>query len=255
MRESIKVIKWCSLISVFFLVLTYVVTVNSEGHFFVADSVWISNNFFLTLFGGAFASMLVVVLCEIQKYLSAKASTKQYLFYQSLYLYQALMQMKVIIKDYQQSECIIPKNLFDDSVKAIQSELNALEWTDFVTFRQDENSLTVEHGRFCKNDIPRIRPILQSGIQLRLAINETEIGILQKNQETHTYSSSNRQITSKCPKVAQILNFELETVSSAIKLVESYICKIDNYCKNRYKWDDIKEKLNFYHIDDISKML
>ena len=117
MRESIKVIKWCSFISIVFLILTYSVTVNSEGHFISVNSVWISNSFLITLFGGVFASMLVVVLCEIQKYLSAKTSTEEYLFYQSLYLYQALMQMKTIIGDYlNHNEWPVPENLFDESI-------------------------------------------------------------------------------------------------------------------------------------------
>ena len=72
MRESIKVIKCCSLISAVFLILTYAVTVNSETHFIRFDSVWLSNNFFTTLFGGVFASMLVVVLCEIHTNLNLK---------------------------------------------------------------------------------------------------------------------------------------------------------------------------------------
>ena len=80
MRESIKVIIWCSIVSIVFLILTYAVTVNAEAHFVVLDSVWISNNFLITLFGGIFASMLVVLLCEIQKYLSSKSRTEQYLF-------------------------------------------------------------------------------------------------------------------------------------------------------------------------------
>ena len=60
MREIINVIKHCSFISFVFLILTYLTTVNIEGQFISVDSVWISNNFLVTLFGGVFASMLVV---------------------------------------------------------------------------------------------------------------------------------------------------------------------------------------------------
>ncbi len=59
MRESISVIKWCGLICIVFLVLTYAVTVNSEGNFITVDSVWISNSFLITLFGGVFALSLI----------------------------------------------------------------------------------------------------------------------------------------------------------------------------------------------------
>ena len=149
MRESIKVIIWCSIVSTVFLILTYAVTVNTEAHFVVLDSVWISNNFLITLFGGVFASMLVVLLCEIQKYLSSKRRTEQYLFYQSLYLYQALVQTRIFIEDYlSHEEWILPDNLFDESVRKIQCQLNAIQTTDYATFKHSENSLMVEHGRF-----------------------------------------------------------------------------------------------------------
>ncbi len=94
MRESIKVIKWCSAISLIFLILTYIVSVNIDSSFIAVNTVWLSNNFLITLFGGVFASMLVVGLCEVQNYLSAKSNAEQYIFFQGMYLYQALEQMR-----------------------------------------------------------------------------------------------------------------------------------------------------------------
>lgn len=254
MRESIKVIKCCSLISVVFLALTYAVTVNSETHFIRFDSVWLSNDFFTTLFGGVFASMLVVVLCEIQKYTSSKANAEHYLFYQSLYLYQALMQMKTIIEDYlSHCEWHLPENLFDESVRMIQCELNALQVTDYATFKHKDNSLMVEHGRFRIETIPKIQPLLQSNIRLRLSIYETEMEFLKKQLDHHTYSGERIQITSNSPRVAKILNDELRNVSSSLKLVDSYIATLDNHCKKRYKWDEVKGKLVFQHLEEINK--
>ena len=118
MRESIKVIKCCGCISLLFLILTYLVSVNIEGNFIKFNTVWISNSFWLTLFGGVFASMLVVVLCEIQKYLSTKANAEQFIFFQALYLFQALEQMRVIVVDYlDYQELQVTENLFDESIR------------------------------------------------------------------------------------------------------------------------------------------
>lgn len=58
--------------------------INAEGQYVVVESEWISNTFLLTVFGGAFASMLVVFLYEVRKYLSIKSNTEQYLFYHAL---------------------------------------------------------------------------------------------------------------------------------------------------------------------------
>lgn len=250
MRESIKVIKWCSFFSIVFLILTYAVTVNSEGHFISVNSVWISNSFLITLFGGVFASMLVVVLCEIQKYLSTKASTEEYLFYQSLYLFQALMQMKTIIGDYlNHNEWPVPENLFDESVRMIQSEMNALQITDYATFKHGEKTFMVEHGRFRIVTLPKIQPLLQGGTRLRLAINETDIEYLENQLATHSYSGARKQITSNSPRVAQMLKNELDTISSAIELVDKYISILNNHCNNRYKWNEVKESLVFPHFE------
>lgn len=180
MRESISVISWCSFVSALFLILTYGVTVNAEAHFFTLDSVWISNNFLITLFGGVFASMLVVLLCEIQKYLSSKKRTEQYLFYQSLYLYQALVQTRIFIEDFlNHGEWILSDNLFDESNRKIQCQLDAIQTTDYATFKHDKDSLMVEHGRFCIDVLPKIQPILQSGNRLRISINNAKIEYLQ----------------------------------------------------------------------------
>ena len=253
MRESISVIKWCGLICIVFLVLTYAVTVNSEGNFITVDSVWISNSFLITLFGGVFASMLVVVLCEMQKYWNSKTNTEQFLFYQSFYLYQALMQMKTIIEDYlNHNEWRISENLLDESVRMIQSEMNALQVTDYATFKHDENTLMVEHGKFRIETLPRIQPLMQSGVRLKLAINETDMEYLQNQLTTHTYSGASRKITAKSPKVAQMLNNELDTISSAIALVDNYISILNNHCNNRYKWNDVKSKLVFQHFEGSS---
>ena len=249
MRESIKVIKWCGLISFIFLVLTYLVTVNSEVHYIELNTVWISNSFFLTLFGGVFASMLVVVLCEIQKYLNTKTNTEQYLFFQGLYLYQALMQMKIIIEDYNNdNKRVIPENLLDESVRMIQSEISALELTDYATFRQIEKSLMYEHRKFCLESIPRIRPVLQSSTRLKLAINETVVEQLQESLKAKLYINSSGRITSRSVQVAKVLNDELLHISCAIELVDNYIYKIDKFCNNRYVWDKVKEQMNFLHV-------
>ncbi len=104
MRGSVKVIKFTTVMSILFLVLTYLTAVNIETHMVGFNTVWLSNNFALTVFGGVFASMLVVLICEFQKYITTKASVEEYIFYQGLYLYCALYLMKQNISDYQKMQ-------------------------------------------------------------------------------------------------------------------------------------------------------
>lgn len=251
MRESVKVIKWCGAISTAFLVLTYAATVNNELHFISVDSVWTSNSFFISLFGGVFASMLVVALCEVRKYLSSKANTEQYLFCHSLYLYQALTLMRTVIKNYlDHCEWRITENLLDESTRMIQCEMGALQATDYATFKHSDGSLMIDHGRFRKEGLPKLQPLLRSGLRLRLAISETDLENLERQRETHAYFEPRERVTSGSKRVAQTLNEELEMVCSSIALVDGYITSLDNCCHNRFKWDDLKGQLVCPHLDN-----
>lgn len=252
MRESIKVIKWCGKLSLVFLVLTYLVSVNIEGDFIKFHTVWLSNTFLLTLFGGVFASMLVVVLCEIQKYLSAKANIEQFLFYQGLYLYQALQQMRVIALDYlEHKEWIIPENLFDESVRMIRGEMIALQNTDYATFKQQKDTLAYVHGVFRNDTLRGLQPLLQSNIRLKLSINQTQLDDLEKQRETHIYHEGVQKVSSEYHRVNKILMDEVELLEEAILSVDKYIGDVDAYCGKRFEWDKIKKDLRNPHIEEL----
>ncbi len=150
MRGSIKIIKFTMFMSILFLALTYFTTVNIETHILGFNTIWLSNNLALTVFGGAFASMLVVLICEVQKYITEKTSVEEYIFYQALYLYQSLFLMQQNICDYQNNtEAGVPNNLLDETTRMIQSEIFALQSADYAPFKQ-KNLLLTAHQKFCK---------------------------------------------------------------------------------------------------------
>ena len=80
MKTQIKVIRFVAIMSIVLAAITYLITVNIEVGFINLNTQWLSNNFLLTVCGGAFASMLVVLLCEIQKYFEIKKSTEAIIF-------------------------------------------------------------------------------------------------------------------------------------------------------------------------------
>ena len=175
MRGSVKVIRFTAAMSIVFLALTYFTTVNIETHIFELNTIWLSNNLALTVFGGVFASMLVVLICEVQKYVTAKASMEEYIFYQALYLYHALFLMQQNISDYQNNTAaIVPDNLFDESIRMIQSEIIALQNVDYAPFRQ-KNLLLSVHQKFCKGTALNMQPIMRGCNAVRIAINKTKI--------------------------------------------------------------------------------
>ena len=157
MSGNIKTIKFTAVLSAVFAILTYIITLNMEVAFFVPNWPWISNNFALTVCGGIFASTLVVMLCEVQKYLSNKSSCENYLFYQAVYLYLAMFLIQKITKEFIDAPTeAVSENLLEDNVQIAQCQLNAIQGVDYTTFSSKNELLTVQHN-FCSGVVPKIK--------------------------------------------------------------------------------------------------
>lgn len=85
MNGSVKIIKLTTWLSVLLAVITYIITI--KGNFGVCELNWCPDSFLLAVFGGAFASMLVVLICEISKYYQNRESAETYLVSHLYYLY------------------------------------------------------------------------------------------------------------------------------------------------------------------------
>lgn len=237
MRGSVKVIKFTALMSVLFLILTYFTTVNIETHIVELNTVWLSNNLALTVFGGAFASMLVVLICEVQKYITVKASMEAYIFYQAYYLYSALFLMQQNICDYQKKpENVVPENLFDETSRMIQSEIFALQSTDYAPFRKD-NLLLTAHQKFCNETVKDFQRILSIIYAIRIAINKISIKYLEQY-------GINKSATALDEPLKTVLSIQYDRVTDALEKVDEYLKDIDKYCKHKHNLEGLKSQLH-----------
>lgn len=98
MRIQVKVIRFTLLMSIVFAAIAYLVTLNIEIGFLALSVPWLSNNFVLTVCGGAFSSMLVVLIGEVQKYFLNKKAAEEFLFSHTAYVYGQLRIIKNIFK-------------------------------------------------------------------------------------------------------------------------------------------------------------
>lgn len=241
MRGSVKIIKFTAFMSILFLALTYFTTVNIEIHLLELNTVWFSNNFVLTIFGGAFASMVVVLICEVQKYIAAKASVEEYIFYQALYLYQSLFLMKQNICDYQKNtEVGVPDNLLDETSRMIQSEIFALQSADYAPFKQ-KNLLLTAHQKFCRKTAIDFQPILKGSIAVKIAINKIKICYSQQNV-------LNRMVTSVDEPLQTVLSIQHDRVLEALEEVDEYLKDIDKYCNQRYDWEKQRKQIHSNYV-------
>ena len=250
MRDSIKAIKFMTVMSFVFLILTYAVSVGIEAELTIFNSIWISKSFLQTIFGGVFASFLVVLLCEIQKYRTTKTNTEDYLFYQGSYLYQMLYQLNMEIEDFLANPQIaLPHNMLDEIERMIHAQLSALQGTDYATFKQGNDSLMYEHGKFRNTTAEEIRQKTIGANILHIAILRTEIGNVE--------ACGRKKIVHVCDHLVNaVLQEQKEKVSEALVSAEEYMNKIDHYCGNRFDW--VKKKEAFIsscpHMD-LSEMI
>lgn len=242
MRGSVKVIKFTAAMSILFLALTYFTTVNIEAHIIELNTIWLSNNLALTVFGGAFASMLVVLICEVQKYITARASMEEYIFYQAIYLYHALFLMQQNIFDHQKNaEAGVPDNLLDETTRMIQSEIYALQSTDYVPFSQ-KNLLLAAHQKFCNRTAIDMQPIMNGRNAVKIAINEVKISYLKQ-------SIPDKIVTSVEEPLQTVLSVQVRRVSSALKEVDTYLNDIDKYCNYRFGWEKQREQIHSNYVN------
>ena len=241
MSTSIKVIRLTCILSIIFFVITYLITVNIESGLIQLNTIWITNNFLLTIFGGTFASTLVVLLCEINKYLIDKKNTENQLFYQTMYLYHALFLMQHNILDFQSHpDEQIPENIFDDTTQMIKSQVYCLRIIDYACFKKD-NAIEQRHTIFKEDTFIKFSSIENGANLIHCAILEERIENHKRNLANPNY------ITSSCASVAKVLSDQLESLVPLLEETDDILKTIDDNCKNRYGWNEIRNMMqNIY---------
>lgn len=241
MRSNIDTIKFTAILSVVFATLTYIVTLNMELAFFAPQWPWISNNFALTACGGVFASTLVVLLCEVQKYLGNKANCEQYLFYQTMYLYSLLFQMQKNVEEYiTNKEESVSEGFLEKSAQMAQCQVNAIRSIDYVTFCK-KNSLAIAHRDFCAKKLAEISNALEYWNYLKRSIITTRIKNLKE-------SGREIPITSADSLVGQTLAITNEKYLFLLNDLSDYLEVVDQECGNCFGWNEIKSCISESYI-------
>lgn len=237
MSGNIKTIRFTTILSTIFALLTYIISLNMELSFFDPNWTWISNNFALAVCSGIFASTLVVLLCEIQKYLSNKVNLENYLFYQAEYLYFALFLIQGTTKEFIDTPTeIVPENLLEDNARKAQCQLNAIQGVDYVTFSK-KSRVMVAQRNFCSEVIPRIKSFLMSDNYLKREILAVQISNLEQ-------FGMRKAVTTAEPNIFQMLKVVNEKSGELLENVSNYISAIDNSCHNRFAWKKQKEEIH-----------
>lgn len=236
MRSNIETIKFTGTCSALLVAITYIVALNIENRFFQPNWIWISNNFALTVCGGAFASFLVVLLCELQKYRSNKITCENYMFFQAVYLYTALTSMRSTIRKLTQDNAVVPQGCLDDNIHMAIGEIAALQGTDYILFNR-KNQLVKAHQKFSMEQAPALRSAIERyGIYVKLSVNIAQ----RENIEKQGYLGN---VTASNPMVSKTLRRINTEISETLAEISDYLTVIEQAIKGRYSWSEIKEKI------------
>ena len=154
--------------------------------------------------------------------------------------------MQQNILDYaKNSNKAIPENLLELRTQMAQSELVALQNTEYITFRS-RNPIAVAHQNFCIEVAVKVRSVLDSGINLRIAINVAKIDNLKYYQEARDITSANKTVSST-------LIILYRNITSILKEIDKYLLTIDHSCKSRFNWTTMRTTIQ-ENYDSIFKI-
>lgn len=252
MKTSINAIIFLALLSVFLVLLTYGISLNAENRWIILDTPWLSNSFAFAILSGSFASSLVVLACELQRYQSIKHQTEDYIFGQLLFLY---VQVTIIhyntMRQLNDISSPVPCNLIDEVANKGKMYLTNLASIEYITFCK-HNSIEEQLIQYRGYSGTRIQLFLQNSVFLKMAITEDKIAMLKQGCDV--------LITSNMPKTHKTLKKILDDSSVFLSFIEKSLDIIDKECKKRYHWGELKKNIisceeNFVSVslDDVFK--
>lgn len=246
MRTSINTVKFVTLLSIVFLLLTYSISLNEENKWILLDTPWLSNRIVFAIVGGSFTSLVVIVACELQKYFLMKHQMEDYIFGQLFTLYSQIAIIHYNTKcQLNEPNAPVPYNLFEEIVNRGILCLNSLNTIDFVSFKT-QNVIRAILNRFNRKNGLYIRSFLQNTVFLKIAVNEDKIAKLSQGR--------NEIITASSPKTRLALKKIFDDSCVILSYLEILLGQIDNKFEYRYHWREVKRNIilsedNFVPVD------
>ena len=241
--KTIKLLLWI-LLGVF--TLTYLISLNIENHFVVANLRWLSNDFLFAIAGGAFASLVVVLVCEIIKYRQLKLAAEGALFSYLGNLYGQFLIIRGNCKRTLDGHDLVPDNLIQsscDSAMMLADHINGIDYTTFC----GKNNVSSILLKFKTEKYLLLKNVISSFIYLRIAIREDSKMLLQQGKRDI--------VTSDCPNVKDALNKVIGQTSTILTYLDQIISQVDDGLDNRYNWHNLKKTLNTYQDNFETKTL
>lgn len=191
-------------------------------------------DFLITILGGIFASTLVVMACEIQKYLLTKKQIEDELYYHMTIAYANAMVMKNTMDDVinNPNKPVVENSLIQCRDQVLLA-IFYVSRIDYAPFKKSQKLF----GAFqsFSNDITDIEKTLNNCLYFNMAISKDRIIALQQNPQSRS------EIDGTYPNVAAIAKILSAQFQTVIEKCEKFLAAID-YSK-RYKHEERKPTL------------
>ena len=228
------------------LILTYLISLNMENHFIALNAKWISNNFLFAIAGGAFASLVIVLVCEIIKYHQLKQMAESALLINLGNLYGQFLIIRSNCKRALRSRDIIADTIIDqtcENASRIADCINGIDYTPFCNKNKVKN-IVIQYN---SSKLIPIKLGIVSFTFLKIAIQEDKKLLLQQGRNTN--------VTSDCLNTHRALNKVVSQTSTILTYLDQIITQIDNELGNKYQWQHRKQALNTYQDNYIGQTL
>lgn len=217
-----------------------------ENHFIALNAKWISNDFLFAIAGGAFASLVIVLVCELIHYRQLKLATENTLFIYLGNLYGQFLIIRSNCKRVLNNKDIVSDNLIQSSCNNAKMVLDSINGIDY-TLWGNTNKITKILNEFKVNKYFTIKYLLTDSIFLRIAICEDKKILLSQGKQD--------LVTSDCPNTNKVLMKIVSQSTTILTFLDQIIKQIDNELGNKYQWQNKKKTINTYQDNYTSRKL
>ena len=186
--------------------------------------------------------MLVVLICEFQKYFEIKRMSEGALFAHIGYVYAQLYIMKINLQRILESDKEdVSKELIRNNSEILRQEIDIIRSIDYMRFSK-KNVFALRHKEFCDWLITDLSSFVSEGTYLAIAVNTDQIEIIKATGLRGFVTSSSHYTNATIRKL-------IKRAESMISVIDKYGQFIDNACKKRFVWE--LKKLSVEKATDI----
>lgn len=228
---------------------SYFVSINLEQSIISLNSKWISNEFALACFCGLFASTIILIATEVQKYFREKKTVEHFIFNQMAVMYGELNCLRKFIFDVLHSGNYedIKVNILFHITNILSQNVEVFRLTDYNTIvSRQKNKRIIVIKKISTDLVCKLQETISIFNFLNQAILTDKInyneGLLKDG-----IADNGRENTIKTLRI--ILN---ATDSLIIELYTD-IVNLDSACNHRFKWSVIYSKIS--NLPDMTSSL